>query len=176
MGLFHRRDAPPADALAHLQGDERVVAWADTAAGSVVLATPRGLWWPGEGSLRLIGWQYVSKAVWRDGVLSVIEADVLDDLLLVDRAPVTAQLQVPRDLPPTVRKRVEANVVRSELAPVTGGVARFVGRRVPGEDGLRFWARLEAGTPDTEQVRSAVAARLSGLRADWEREQAAQRW
>lgn len=175
MQLFHRREAPPADALGHLDPGERVVSWADTPA-SVVLATPRGLWWPTgaerEPGLRLIGWHTVSKAVWRDGVLSVIEADIVDDLLLVDRAPVTVALRVPRDLPATVRRRVEQNIVRSEAATVTGGTARFVARRVPGHDGLRWWARLEPGTADVEPTRADVAARLALLRAEWEQDQA----
>jgi hypothetical protein len=179
MRLFHRRDAPPADALAQLGRDERLVSWADTEAGSVVLATPRGLWWPDDeaaAALRLIAWQHVSRATWRDGVLAVIEADVVDDLLMFDRRPVAVRLSVPRDLPPTVRKRVEANIVRSELEPVTGGAARVVARRVPGENGLRWWARLEPGTADTGQVRSALAARVASLRADWERERPDQEW
>ena len=54
---------------------------------------------------------------------------------------------MPRDLPPVVRKRIETNVVRSEVLPVPGGSARFVARRIPGQDGLRWWARLEDGTP-----------------------------
>ncbi len=136
--------------------------------GGVVLATPAGLWWPSDDGPRLIGWQYIIKAVWQDGSLRVIEADVVDDLLLVDRAPVAAVLEVPRDLPPVVRKRIESNVVRSELVGVAGGAARFVARRIPGQDGVRWWARLEDGTPDTDQVRSAVSARLAILRAEYE--------
>jgi hypothetical protein len=168
--LFHRRDAPPDDVLAHLPRDERVVSWADVRGGGVVLASPSGLWWPEPEGLRLIRWQHVVKAAWQDGALTVIEADVSDDLLLVDRAPVSADLEVPRDLPPVVRKRIEANVVRSEVHPVTGGAARFVARRIPGEDGVHWWARLEAGTPDTAEVRSAVSARLTILRAEHEAE------
>jgi hypothetical protein len=176
MALFHRRDAPPAGALANLGSAERVVSWSDTADGHVVLATPLGLWWPEADDLRLIGWQHVSKAVWRDGVLTVTEAEVVEDMMMIDRTPVTAELSVPRDLPPTVRARVEGNIVRSEVASVLGGAARFVARKVPGEDGLRWWARLDAGTPDTDQVRSAISARLAILRAEFEREQAAQLW
>lgn len=172
MRFFSRRETPPADVVALLDRDERVVSWADTDAGGVVLATPRGLWWPDPAGQRLIGWQFVDKAVWRDGVLSVVQADVVDDFLLVDREPVHARLATPRDLPPTVRKRVEANVVRSELLGLVGGQARFVGRRVPGRDGVTWWARIESGTADTPQLRSAVSARLAILRADWEAAQA----
>ena len=167
MAIFHRRDAPPASALAVLAPGERVVSWADAADGRVVLATPRGIWWPDGAVPRLIGWQFVSKAVWRERVLTVVEAAVHDDLIIVDLAPVSIELAIPRNLPPTVRKRVETNVVHSEVAPILGGAARLVARRVPGEDGLRWWARLEPGTADSPQVRAALDARLGALRADW---------
>jgi hypothetical protein len=165
MGLFHRRDAPPAEVVGGMPRHERIVSWADLADGRVVLASPAGLWWPSEPAHRLIGWQHVSKAVWRERVLTVIEAEVVDDLLLVDLPPVTAEIEVPRDLPPVVRKRVEANVVSSDVLPVPGGAARFVARRVPGQDGVRWWARLEYGTRDTTYVREAVAARIAELRS-----------
>lgn len=163
MRLLRRRERPPS--WPGLESDERVVSWADTVDGAVVAATPRGLWWPTEQGPRRIGWQHVDRAVWRDGVLSVVEADVVDDELLVDRPVVVARLAVPRDLPPTVRKRVEANIVATELVTVAGGAVRFVGRRQPGHDGVTWWAHLEPGTPADDAVRSAVRARLAILRA-----------
>jgi hypothetical protein len=172
--LFARREAPPASVLSLLPKDERVVSWADTASGSFVLATPLGLWWPEDDGPRLIGWQLVDKAVWHEGVLTVVQADVVDEVLLVDRPPVSVLLSVPRDLPPTVRKRVEGNIVRSELGAVAGGAARFVARRVPGHDGMTWWARLEPGTPDTAEVRAAVRSRVELLRRRAEEEQRAQ--
>ena len=71
-----------------------------------------------------------------------------------------------RDLPPQVRARVEKNIVRTELVSVSGGQVRFVGRRTPGEDGVRWYARFEPGTPDTVPTRAAVRARLELLRAE----------
>ena len=168
MALFRIRERPPKDSTALLERDERVLSWATTSTGSVVLATPLGLWWPSSDSPRRIGWHQITKAVWHGTRLVVTEAEIVDDALLVDRAPVSAELTTPRDLPPTIRKRIESNVVRSEVEPVPGGQARFVGRRVPGQDGLSWWARLETGTPDTEPVRAAVGARLAALRAEWE--------
>jgi hypothetical protein len=167
MALFQRRERPPADLVDALGPGERVLSWADTDGGQVVVATPRGLWWPDETAdeLRLIPWQFIDKATWRDGWLTVLQADVVDDVLLVDRAPVTVKLAQPRDLPPTVRKRVEGNIVRNELLRVDGGAVRFVARKQPGIDGLGWWARLEPGTRDTEPVRAAVRARLETLRA-----------
>jgi hypothetical protein len=170
MALFHHRDQPPEQLRARLPRGERVISWADATDGSVVLATLRGLWWPAAaaGEHRLIGWQYVTKATWQGHVLTVIEAEVIDDVLLHDREPVALALGTPRDLPPTVRKRVEANIARSELVKVGGGAARFVARRVPGRDGLTWWARLEPGTPETADTLAAVRARLAILRAEWE--------
>lgn len=165
MALFQRRERPPADVVAQLPADERVVSWADTDDGAHVVATPVGLWWPTDEGPRRMGWQFIDKAVWRDGILTVVEAEIEDDLLLVDRPPVAARLAVPRDLPPTVRKRVEANIVRSELQPVSGGAARFVARRVPGRDGVVWWARLENGLHADDRVRAQVADRLAALRA-----------
>jgi hypothetical protein len=169
--LFARRDAPPPSVLSLLPKDERVVSWADTADGSVVVATPSGLWWPDADGARCIGWQFVDKAVWHEGVLTVVQADVVDEVLLVERPAVSALLSVPRDLPPTVRKRVQGNIVRTELATVGGGAARFVARRVPGRNGVTWWARLEPGTADTAEVRAAVRARVLLLRRRAEEEQ-----
>lgn len=167
MARLRRRETPPPEVTARLPKDERVVSWGHLASGAVVLATPRGLWWPHADGPRLIGWQHVDKAVWRDGRLTVIEAEVVDDLLLVDRPPLSAELSAPRDLPAAVRKRVEANVVRSEVRAISGGQARFVARRVPGRDGVVWWVRLESGLSDTDQVRSQVRAALAVLRAEW---------
>ncbi|MDQ2748651.1 MAG: hypothetical protein M3Y44_03830 [Actinomycetota bacterium] len=166
MALFHRRETPPADALAALPKGERVLSWAGTESGAAVLATPRGLWWPDSDGARLIGWEYIDKAVWRDAQLSVTQADVVDDILLVDRAPRSVELSAPRDLPATVRKRVESNVVRSEVRSVGGGLARFVARRIPGRDGVVWWVRLE-GVGDTEQVRTQIEAERAVLQAEW---------
>lgn len=166
MALFARREKPPAAIVGQLDTDERVLSWADTPNGGAVVATNRGLWWPFDDAPRRMPWEQIDKVVWRDGWLMAIEADVFEDQLLVERAPVRVQLSVPRDLPPVVRKRIESNVVKSEVLRVGGGAVRFVARKRPGQDGLVWWARLEPGTRATDEVRSAIAARLAILRAD----------
>jgi hypothetical protein len=163
--MWRRRELPPEGLVATLGPDERVLSWADTDDGAVVAATPAGLWWPEASGPRRMPWQHIDKVVWRDGRLIVIEADVVDELLLVDRPAMSAVLARPRDLPVTVRKRVAANIIRSELVTVAGGAVRFVGRRQPGRDGAVWWARLEPGTPDTDQLRAAVRARIAILQA-----------
>jgi hypothetical protein len=165
MGWFSRREQPPEELISAVGKDERIVSWADTAGGGVCAVTPKGLWWPEPDGLRCMPWQHIDKVIWQDGRLFVIEADVVDDLLLVDRPPVSVALTKPRDLPPTVRKRVEANIVRTELVTVPGGSVRFVARRQPGRDGVTWWARLEPGTRDSAEVRSAVRARVAILQA-----------
>lgn len=167
MAVFHRRDAPPADMLARLAKSERVLSWADAVDGTAVVATPRGLWWPGAAGPRRIGWEHIDKVVWRDATLTAIEADVIDDLLLVDRPAVSVELATPRDLPAAVRKRVEANIVRSELRAFGAGAARFVGRRIPGHDGVVWWARLEGDVPDSADVRSRVRAQCALFGNEW---------
>jgi hypothetical protein len=162
MRLFSR-DRPPADALALLDTGERVASWADTADGAVVMATPLGLWWPFPSGLRRIGWQHVSKATWRDGVMSVVEGEVVDGLV-EDRPAVAVTLSTPRDLPIAVRKRVQQNFLKNELVSVSGGAVRFVQRRVPGADRSEWSARPEPGTRLTPETRAAVQARLELLR------------
>jgi hypothetical protein len=174
MALFTRRATPPADVVALLPDEDRVLSWADVDAasgGGVVLASARGLWWPDHdgdrmaGSYRMIGWHLINKATWRDDVLSVVEADVVDGVLLVDRPTVSVRLAIPRDLPPTIRRRVESNVVRSELYALPGGAGRFVARRTPGQDGLTWLVRLEPGTTDSPVARAAIESTVADLQA-----------
>ncbi|MBE7188755.1 hypothetical protein [Jatrophihabitans endophyticus] len=169
MALLRRREKPPAAVSALFEGDERAVAWADAAGPddttTSVVASTLGLWWPFDDGHRRLPWERIDKVVWRDGWLAATEADVLDDELLVERPAVRVRLTAPRDLPPVVRKRIEANVVKTEVLSVAGGAVRFVARRRPGEDGVIWWARLEPGTRLTDDIRAAVAARLALLRA-----------
>jgi hypothetical protein len=164
MKLFGR-DQPPAPYLAVLARDDRVVSWAPTVDGGAVVATRFGLIWPFADGPRLVNWERIDKATWQDVTVTVVEADLIDDLILVDRAPVAVTLATPRDLPPTIRQRVQSGVVSSEL--VTGGDVSFrvVGRRVPGRDGVSWWARLEPGVTDSDYVRSVVYDVLDARRA-----------
>lgn len=170
MAMFTRRPKLPAEYAAIIAAadvEERVVAWGTVPDNGVIVATPRGLWWPSDaGSLRRIGWERISKAVWREGALVVIEADVVDDLVLIDREPVALPMDDPGEIPATVRRRIEASVVRSEIVPVVGGQVRIVARRVPGRDGLTWWMRPEGSTPDNAVVRDQAEAAIARLRAD----------
>ena len=146
-----------------------MVAWATVSGDRYVVASVRGLWWPVAGedeqAMRRIPWELIDKAVWRDGVLIVVEADLVDDLVLVDRSPAALPLQDPGEVPAQVKRRVDASVVRTEIVPVVGGQARIVARRVPGRDGLTWWARLEGSTPDNVMVRDQLEAAIGRFTA-----------
>ena len=162
----------PAAARRRLDSAEHVVAWATPEAGTVdapLVVTNLGIWWPVGNDARRIGWERIDKAVWSEGTLTVTEADVVDDLLLVERAPISVRLPSPGSVPAAVRKRVESTVAHRHEALVDGQRVRIVARRVPGQDGLRWWARLPAELPDTPGVRAylrAVIVRLRGAEAD----------
>ena len=182
LSRLFQRDRPPPDALTPLSPDERVVAWATTADQAAVIATPRGLWLPTPGGRpERISWHLVDKAVWRDGALTVTPAVDTGAGVLDELPPRTVRLAVPRNLPETVRTRVENSIAFSRHYPLTsagempaggvpaGGVptggtraggVRVVGRRVPGRDGLTWQAVFDPGTDRDDPLVRAYVARL----------------
>lgn len=174
----------PAAVRGLIGGDERVLAWAGPRdePERYAVATNRGLWWPGEKP-RLMPWHLINKVVWSDGVLAVTEADVDDDLLLIDQPTETLRLDDPQPITPRreppapvvgdpaklakiIRQRVEGSVAQTQLVRLGEGAARVVARKVSGTDGWAWWARLEPGTPDTASVRATLATLIARLRAD----------
>ncbi|MEP6851416.1 MAG: hypothetical protein ABJA87_01935 [bacterium] len=160
--MFSRKRAP-ASVRTRLDGNERVLASGSTAGGTTVVATNLGLWWPEEPPRR-IPWQLIDKAAWTEVGLLVVEADVVDDLFLVDRPAAVVALAQEGKLPPTVRRRVEASVVRSLEVRTSAGVALVVGRRVPGRDGVTWWARPPRGATVTDGIRAELEDVVGRLR------------
>jgi hypothetical protein len=158
--LFRDR-RPPEDATRPLARDERVVSWATADGGGTVVATQLGLWLPGPDGPQRIGWHLVDKAVWRAGTLTVIAAVDTGGGVLTELPARTVRLAEPRDLPPTVRVRVQRSISYSQryrLAPA-GGV-RVVGRRVPGRDGLSWQLVFDADTDPDDPLLRIQAERL----------------
>jgi hypothetical protein len=156
-----RRDQPPAEALQPLDRDERVVSWATLDDGSVVVATQRGLWLPAPGGAERVLWHLVDRAVWRDGTLTLVTAVDPGDGVLEEQPARSVRLAAPRDLPPTVRARVQATIGYSRhhrLQP--GGGVHVVGRRVPGHDGLTWQIVFDAGTDRDDPLLRVQAGRL----------------
>lgn len=163
-----RRERPPAEAVARLERDERVVAWADTAGGPV-LATPLGLWLPGHPER--LAWHLIDRATWKDGVLTLVPAVDTGDGVLAEQTPRAVRVTVPRDLPNTVRVRVQKAIAftRHHPLPVAGprrGV-RVVGRRVPGRDGVSWQLVFDPGVDSADPaVREAAAAYVEQAKAE----------
>jgi hypothetical protein len=158
--LFRSR-RPPDDAVRPLARDERVVSWATAEGGGTVVATQLGLWLPGPDGPQRVSWHLVDKAAWRGGTLTVIAAADTGDGVLAELPASSIRLTEPRDLPPTVRLRVERSIGYSQhhqLAPA-GGV-RVVGRRVAGRDGLSWQLVFDAGTDPDDPLAREQAERL----------------
>jgi hypothetical protein len=152
---------PPEDATRPLDRGERVVAWAVADGGGTVVATQLGLWLPAPDGPQRIPWHLVDKAVWRAGTLTVTAAEDTGGGVLTELPPRTVRLAEPRDLPPTVRTRVERSIGYTQhhrLAPA-GGV-RVVGRRVPGQDGLSWQLVFDPGTDPNDPLLRVQAERL----------------
>jgi len=157
------RIKPPAGLRNQLAGGERLLALAEDETASIA-ASQLGLCLPADGGWRRIGWDDIVKATWSEAGFEVIEGRDEAGIVL-DQPPLRYRLTEPRNLPAVVRQRVEHSIARWEQVRVPGGTARLVARRRPGQDGLRWTARLDAGTPDSAQAREVLAGYLAQVRS-----------
>ena len=185
--MFGRKRLP-ASVRSILDRDERVLAWGIVAGPNVgpgaqsdaesiaepvgnaagarhVVATNLGLWWPDEPPRR-IPWHLIVRATWSERGLTVVEADIVEDLLLVERSPRVARLVTEGKIPPQVRKRVEGSISTTHEVRLDDGPALVIARRVTGQDGQLWLARLGPRTPDTELARAQLRALVDRFQAD----------
>jgi len=143
-------DALPEGFPGHLEADERVLATARTAEGADLVVTSWGLWLPDAGGVRRIGWHLVSRAVWKNGVLAVVEATEVEEVdgavLLADRPVRRFRLADAGRVPEAVHARVEGSIRSRHHRDLPGGGAWFVQRRVSGSDGTVLQVRPDPGT------------------------------
>ena len=155
----------PDDFPGELAPAENALASAEVAYGGHVVVTELGLWLP-EG--RRVGWHLISKAVWREGILTVVEADEVAAagaaIILADRDPVRLALPRPGKVPVMVRQRVDGSIRGRHRQDVTGGGVWFVRRKVPGRDGSVLQARPDPGV-DPATV-SAIAREAAEKMSD----------
>lgn len=153
-----RRPQPPPTALARLDRDERVLAWAETPDGDVVLATPLGLWLP---AVERLSWHLVNHVVWTGTTLRVTAADEVEPGVLANREPVAVRLAEPGILPETVQQRFYSSRTHTTRHPLPGddGVI-VVARRVPGVDGLSWYAVYDEPERRHDPEVAAEVARL----------------
>lgn len=133
-----RRAAVPCAVLDRLDPEERALAWAVTPDGAAVVATPRGLWLPGEARLP---WHLITHVVWSGSRLTVTAAAEVEPSVLENLPPVTVLIPEPATVPQTVQQRFyssRAHSTRHRLSDGSGVIV--VARRVPGQDGLTWYA------------------------------------
>lgn len=158
--VFGRTPKLPRELAPTLEREERVITWARTDEGAVVV-TNRGLWLPGERGR--LPWHEIHKATWAESILTLTGSaadDASDYAFAHDVEPIRVRLSEPGAVPRRVRERVLASVAYSTLYPVPGGgSARVVARRVSGRDGLNWSVRLEgaaASRTEDPAVKAAV--------------------
>jgi hypothetical protein len=167
--LWRRKPRLPAEKKPPLEREERVVAWAQTPSGGVVVATNRGLFLPGRPDR--LGWHQIHKAVWSGRELVVTPGETVEQregYQVADDLPSEAHLLIePRDLPQQVYTRVTRSVAYTVHHPVPGGGGvRVVARRVSGVDGLMWTVRYDPGTDrDSTAVRQRTAELVAQARA-----------
>ena len=155
MGSFlRRRPKLPAALKPALEPEERVLTWAPIAGDKALVATNLGLWLPDR---RRLGWHEIHKAAWSGRELRITPAEVAEQrsayTVLVDGPIVVFLLLEPGELPDQVRTRVTRSVAYTSHHAMPAGGVRVVGRRVPGQNGLSWAVRYDAGTPvDAEPV------------------------
>jgi hypothetical protein len=148
-----------------------VVAVARTAEGAHLVVTSWGLWLPDAAGPRRVGWHLVSRAVWRNGVLAVVEAVEVEQVgagegsgavLLADRPARRFRLADAARVPEAVHARVEGSIRSRHHRDLPGGGAWFVQRRVAGRDGTVLQVRPDPGTDPAlaAQVAADVARAL----------------
>lgn len=153
-----RRSRPPDEAAARLDPDERVLAWAATPEGSAVVATPLGLWLPGA---ERNSWHLVTHVVWTGATLTVTSAEEVEPTVLENVAPVSVTLVEPGNLPETVQQRFYSSRTQTARHPLPGGGGVIiVARRVPGVDGLRWYAVYDEQAQRHDPVAADEVSRL----------------
>jgi hypothetical protein len=167
LARIFRFDRPPVEALAVLDRDERVTAWATAVHGEVIVATQHGLWLGSadHGGRRRVAWHDIHKATWGGGALTLVPGREVEAGVVADEPPIRIALDEPRDLPFEVRARVTRSVAYSSHHALPGGGVWIVARRVSGVDGLTWVLRFDDGTDRTDpEVRQRAAEMLDQTR------------
>jgi len=130
-----------------------VLTFSSTPSGDLVIATPRGLWISDaaprqpaaekevEPSGTLLPWESIVTAKWSADALTVVAAEEIEPQIMKRVPAIILRLRAPEDVPRVVRLRVDRSVVVSRRHAVgAGSTVLIVGRRISGQDGLRWYA------------------------------------
>jgi hypothetical protein len=165
--LFRRTPLPPAvqDVVERFRPGEQRLAHAAVAPGgddaAWLVATNRALWLPGDDEPRRLTWDAIAKAVWREGVLTLVEAGP-DGGPMAERTS-SWPLVDAKGFPDAVHDRVTASVIWSRHHRLVGraGVRVLARRR---EDGAVVWSLVY--DPGLDPADPALSARAEALLAD----------
>lgn len=171
MSIWPRtRPTVPGYARAWLDPEDRVLAFASTPSGDLVLASQRGLWVTERGAGgtatdaepvgRKLAWEFVVTARWADDALTVISAEGVLPQIMRRLPPISWRLPDSGDLPRVVRQRVDRSIASSHRQSLGGtSTVLIVGRRVSGRDGLLWYAVFdrEADIQDEQNIERARA-------------------
>ncbi len=173
-----RRPKLPTYVRTWLAPDERVLTFATTAYGDLVLASPRGLWMadhnsarsgasPDEPAGQLISWESIVTARWAGDVLTVTAAKEAAPQIMKRLPTISLPLPEPADLPRVVRQRVDRSVAASHRRAISPtATVLLVGRRVSGRDGLLWYAVFDRDSDaDDPQARELATAMLQAASA-----------
>lgn len=155
---FIGRPAPPPEALERLDPDERVLAWATAVDGPVVVATPLGLWLT---AAERLPWHLITHVSWSGTTLTVTSAAEVEPSVLENEPARSVRLTEARTLPETVEKRFyssRSHTARHRLPDGSGAIV--VARRVPGQDGLTWYAVYDEPEQRHDPVARAEVERL----------------
>ncbi|KAA1417797.1 hypothetical protein F0U44_16045 [Nocardioides humilatus] len=149
-----------------LQRGERLLAWAETADGTLVGGSRDAFHLPGRDPSRL-PWQEIAKADWDidERELHVVEVGTFGEAQVEHRLVLTD----PDRLLSLVRERVTASIVVQRHVTVRDRLgARVLGRRAPAGAGPIAWfVDYDAGLdPADPMVVEVVDAALAAARAD----------
>jgi len=156
------RGRAPAEVRRRAEG-RRLLAWLPSGSSALV-ATDAELLLP-EGSVPAsIPWDLVLRVTWVVDSVEVTAQERAGSRPVVHRVPLTGQ---PGELAEAVRERVNASiVVQHHVALVGERGARFVARRTPGTDELRWSVVFDAGLdPADPALREQADEALGALRA-----------
>ncbi len=155
---LQRRPTPPVEALARLDRNERVLAWATAVDGVAVVATPLGLWL---SAAERLPWHLITHVSWSGTTLTVTSAVEAEDSVLENQPARSVRLTEPGTLPETVEKRFyssRSHTARHRLAGGSGVIV--VARRVPGQDGLTWYAVYDEPVQRHDPAARAEVERL----------------
>ncbi len=138
------------EAVRRLRLEERRLAWALSATGVPLVATPTHLY---VGQDRL-AWTGIERVSWQPPTLSVIEGAEVEG---TGRTR-SWELDTQSRLAEIVRARVTSSVAWSDRRALhPSGAVRLVGRRTPGQDALDWQTVWEPGTDPADPALQAQA-------------------